>query len=576
MVADNAKTHGYKYHAAREEHDYGEIIDSVNFEEDIFEQIDPKHFVRGMAKFVKEERDDLIEGRKTRKAAFRIAKSVYRRRGKGTSLRKQDIIQLVKNAIGEGYIWDFRLEEPWHPKVFIDENRLTTFPFQHKYIVGYSGKPKHLFFTSQGKEFVRNQRRTTFDNFYNPDSILTQGRIRGASGHTESEKGGSKGDETLDVGIWFACLEEASKYPIGESGNTATDNGEKVYRNNVTLEVNVPSNYVIQHTQYKRWETTEELLDEFGSPFRYLEVMENRWTAWDEMDFKLALMDDQSEGEVFLPLEFVQGVWDREAFPNAPHFMPLKDYAVFIKEEFPNRVPDFDQMVLDIDDGVSSAAHARRKRKKKIKNEFDEIREIATGFSKNMNRHFKELGDKIEQSLRGLKKVEEGAYGIESMEEDVFEEVTVGKFEKIFDKKDRIDERLEWWREKVQEDLGRELPEPQRVELRKLYNGFDPDEESWKVWDIEERIQGIAEDIVEKEKKLLDRVDREKGVRLQEEIESLERELVEEVAGVPFVKVTEDDIKSFIRMLERFDTGYDVPEGELLGLIEKDLEAHSA
>lgn len=359
-MTDNHDLRGhYTYHAARHDHKYGEIISSVRIE-DIFEQIDSEHLIEGLTDFLLDNSERTVDRERKKREAEALLNGE-----KGEKI----LIESLSSAIEQGYVWKFRLEKPWHPKAFMDGEKLTTFPFQHKFIVGYSGKPKHIFFSKKGKEYVRE--KSNLSQFFNPESILVQGRINASSNHADAKEGNKVNNETMDIAIWFSCLKEAKKYPLGQgladrvaaNGAGVKDKGEIVYSDNVVLEVCVPSNFVVQHNTYERWENLVQTKEKFGSPMEYQASMKKYWDNTDGMDFKIALKEEQDSGGSFLPLKYIRGVWDKEEFPRSPYFMALDNYVAFLYEEYPRRMPQQSR----INFSVPESAHDVEKQQKALR-----------------------------------------------------------------------------------------------------------------------------------------------------------------------------------------------------------------
>lgn len=537
----------YNDHAAHHEHDYGELISSIHFEEKVFEEIDREHFIEGLANYIRNEEIEILDNRKKRSDSFDKAKKVFEKRLEGLNLNPSQAIIMVESAIEFGYIWDFKLEQPWHPKIFLNEDRLTTFPYQHKYVVSYSGKPKHLFFNSQGKEYILQE--APFNNFYNPNSILEQGRIRASSFHGKAEKGGNIAHpseaEALDVAIFTSNLKSALSGPYGFTGAGVTDQNGRGYEENIIFEINCPSNFLIQHTSNDRWESTEELLREFGNPSSYRDYLDENWNQIDEMDFKLSLKEKQSAGDIFLPIEYIQGVWDREAHPKTPHFIPFKDYCKLIKAEFPSKVPDLNQSHVD---GGSKLSEIKRKKNKKV-----EIKKELKGLRK-YSRHLYNLGDSyIERIINDIEAFEKRSEIVNrrlskerlSNEEariqmkDYFIELR----ESLVDDIKNYNARLETLKDlSSNEDPNLDLKEISEVNLGTVCGNFDVRESRWELSTLEDQIKSVSQRSVKEEKIMYEKIQDNQEIEINTTIKNIENEISTILSKIPPINVKPEEI----------------------------------
>ena len=137
-----------RYHekVMSQEHGYGEIISSIEFEKEVFAEVDKDHFVEGLAEYFYVERE--IESSSGRDAWNR-AQEIYEGDISDIKFSEEKAIEVVEDAIELGYIWKFKLDYPWHPAIFYDDDRLTTVPWQHKYVVAYTGRSESEFFSNQ-------------------------------------------------------------------------------------------------------------------------------------------------------------------------------------------------------------------------------------------------------------------------------------------------------------------------------------------------------------------------------------------------------------------------------------------
>lgn len=535
----------YNDHAAHHKHDYGDLISSIHFEEKVFEEIDNQHFVEGLAKYIRNEETQLLDSRKKRSDAFDKAKKIRQKRFEGLKLNPSQAILLVENAIELGYIWDFRLEEPWHPKIFLDKDRLTTFPYQHKYVVSYSGKPKHLFFHSEGKEYIL--REAPFEQFYNPRSILEQGRIRASSFHGNAEKGGNishpRETEALDVAIFTSNLNSALSGPYGFSGAGVTDERGRGYEEDIIFEINCPSSFLIQHTSNDRWETTEELMSDFDNPSNYRDYLEENWNKTDEMDFKLSLKDEQSAGEAFLPLKYIQGVWDREIHPKTPHFIPLSDYCVLIKNKFPSKVPDLEKSHLN---RVPDTSEVARKKKKKleVKEELKELRKYSRHLHFLADSNINRIISDIENFEKHAKVVDmrlenERLSGKEAriQMQDYFEEDKESLIEHI----ENYNSRLNSMRS-PKGNINLEIGEKNEVGLTTVCGNFKTDKSSWELSTLKNQTVSVSQKSVKEEKIVYERIHNNQKIDINSVTKQIEKEISTMLTELPIINARPEEL----------------------------------
>lgn len=559
MISGKKTFGAYYYHAAKEDHDYGEIISSIKFEEKVFEEIEDNHFIEGLANYLMEKQSDIVDQRKMRSDAYKKAKKIYRRKSSGTGVDTNQAIKLVENAIEEGYIWDFRLEEPWHPKMFVDENRLTTFPFQHKFMVGYSAKPKHIFFHQQGKERVQER---VGDVLTNPDSVLSQGRLRGGTVHPSTEY---SNDETNDNAIWFTCLRGTFRYPQGVDGSKYYD-----YDDNVVLEIEVPSRFVVQHHKdHVRWETREDLLNNFKNPKEYRRRILEEWEDTDSYDFKVALRKSQSEGKAFLPLEYILGFWDRDEFPNTPHFMPIDEYASLIRKRFPEKVPPPSKCVIDYKDPVKGNLTGKNKKKLELKEEIRETRKLTRLVTQSitsieswggLNYSGSRLSN-IGKELDVISEINKYHNGHDNLD---YKGRMVDLLEDLNENVGFLSDKIQLIRRKFQEIVGRDLEPQKEINLRELYQNQEEGKDLLK--QKQEDIKTIGQDLIKKERNLYDNIEDISIEEAKKEMKEIEEELAQEITEIPLIEVDGKDVE-YVSSLMRNHSVSEEQAREIMGQV---------
>lgn len=345
------------YHdvAMRKEHDYGEIISSINFEEKVFEEIDTEHFVEGLAKYLLERHEDLLNPRKKRSDAYSKAKKLYYRNGNITSLDPKQVLEIVEEAIEEGYIWEFKLEEPWHPAIYFDENRLTTVPWQHEKAVLYSGRGEYEFYT---KEFLKNNRKVlnfndldSVDDLHNAESILKTGYIKPGVRHAQDSEEAEKKTNEHFTRRWAIYLTTSAS-------NIASHYGGSHYTSRKTiLEVEIPTKFLKTFSGDLPVNNLSDFFNNFSSPRIF------------EEKFGSELHYTKTEGSEYpvLPLNYVNGVWNGNRRSD-PYFVPLKEHVENLYDQVGERLPPIDNIKLDV--GASAGHFSRQGSSEKEEKKF--------------------------------------------------------------------------------------------------------------------------------------------------------------------------------------------------------------
>ena len=340
------------YHdtAMREEHRYGEIISSTDFEESVFQEIEPHHFIESLAQYLLEKQSSILSQKRSRKDAYTIAKQIYRRKGRGTGLSDTEIIQLVKNAIEKGCIWKFKLEEVWHPAIFQDQERLTTVPWQHKYAVFYTRRPVYEFYSlhylknsEEGQKMVKriNERGnrpdiSDIENLHNAESVLKTGFIKpGVRWAANPEEAEMKVEKTNQPDRSWAIYLGMSitKTEVGRTGEL-----------NPVLEVELPTKFirtpVNQNPGLGFVGSLECYFEYFDSPKQFMDLVEGNMNS----EFHYTKTAENHNYPV-LPLNYVNGAC---LSSEEKYFIPLKEYTEILYEEIPTKLPPLSEIKLDL------------------------------------------------------------------------------------------------------------------------------------------------------------------------------------------------------------------------------------
>lgn len=308
----------YKKEASTTRHGYGEYISSVNFESRVFEEINRDHFVEGLAKFLLDGRFKFLDEKKKRSSAFDYAKKIYAERTENISLSNEKIISLVSSAISEGYIWKFKLEEPWHPAIYYNEERISTVPWQHEKAVFYTGRNEYEFFSRKGCQKLLDDGKLKIavensEELHNADSVLRKGFIspgvRWASDPQDAQKKvNDDADNEANNKAWSIYL--GSKLP------TATYYAKKVIETSPVLEVEVPTKFIQMPVG------TNDFVRNLEDFYNYFDSPKGMTRRQDE--FQYAHRNERKKPK--MPLDYINGVWDTE-MTDKPYFIPLEDYV---------------------------------------------------------------------------------------------------------------------------------------------------------------------------------------------------------------------------------------------------------
>lgn len=346
------------YHdtAMRQEHDYGDIIQSVNFEENVFKEIDSNHLKKGLMKFFIESQkfEQGWGNKKARMVGERLAKGQIQE----TPFSKQEAIELVEEAIEEAYIWDFKLKEPWHPAIFFDENRLTTLPWQHNKAVLYTGRKEYEFYSKEfleqeGKylEVVRRQSGISdleVEDLHNAESVLKTGYLKPGVQHAQDEEEAKRKVEERkkQTRTWGIFLHIRLKNVSKDGQNSPTDYaGNNAYRKNLTepvLEVELPTKFLRMPSSEGFISNPKEFFNEFSNVSQF-------------KPFEIQYTNTHDTGGPALPLNYINGVWDVKSSKH-PYFVPLEEYVNYLYDNIGKRLPEGKKL----DTGAKSGQYKRR------------------------------------------------------------------------------------------------------------------------------------------------------------------------------------------------------------------------
>lgn len=343
---------GYEKAVRKNSHSYGEYIDQIDFIEVAETQVGEEKLVDSIAKLFLSEYSDQLPQKNKRKIAYLKSKSLVRKNGKGYKniLRKfnreKGYRRAIKECIEKGYIRNIKLSVPWHPKIFTDEDKLTTLPWQHKYSVLYSGRKVFEFAT---EPYVRSKQNLSgtpnvdqAEDIGNLNSIIKTGYIEANSRHTTSkEQSEDFMNRTTSMGgsprAWAIFLTTNVEYAASYASGMEGVDSEPV------LELEVPSKFLMmpigrsKNAKYLYAKNEKEYFSHFDSPEQFKQAQIQGFKTHRENEILFTKTLENTDYPV-LPINYINGVWDRKRYKK-PYFIPLENYINYLKKNFPEALP---------------------------------------------------------------------------------------------------------------------------------------------------------------------------------------------------------------------------------------------
>lgn len=205
--------------------------------------------------------------------------------------RKLVFKKIVKDAQEKGYIENFQLSEPWHPRLFM-EGEMNTYPYQHNTMITYRGVSRDHFYLGgddpTGKGSNASKRHS--------DSVLNLG-------HWNPGNSWNKDNEDA---VWTTFKDTAEGY-----ASRRTDG-----KRGVLLKMQVPTKWVQCGAHgVREVNNLHEIQEEFGSPEAYRQHIQST------SDERCAWLVRPK-----VPLHFIKKIWDLELFNTAKpgYALPLQ------------------------------------------------------------------------------------------------------------------------------------------------------------------------------------------------------------------------------------------------------------
>jgi len=268
-------------------------------------------------------RIDKNQNKKFEKAKEFLFSLINRKTGRNNSVpekikRKPPIIQesnrnlvlskVVESAQKKGYLEEFRLAGPWHPKNFY-EGDLVTYLYQHNTAVTYRGISRKYMYKANAIE--SDSERSAKHKV----SILNSGHLK---------RGSHVGEEERNY-IWTTpSLKNARNYARNTNGKSG-----------LVLELQIPTKWMIFGAKNDAYiaKNLNEMHEIFGTPEKFREHLLENWNS-EQISFRV---------DHDLPIEYIKGVWDTET-DQEPNFYPLyskkrKDIIEVMREIEPKKIP---------------------------------------------------------------------------------------------------------------------------------------------------------------------------------------------------------------------------------------------
>lgn len=257
---------------------------------------------------------------------------------------------IIAGAVAYGFLSDFRLETPWHPKPFLDQE-FVSFPFQHKYTVLYTGTYRNLFYRRKDKpdahEVLDKSVIEGRGGLANPESIIQQGKLI-ASNDRMTAHGSSFAKADLEAHKKGDMITKWSNGIFLSFYGWAGEYGD------ITLELLLETgeNLAFLFKLDNSMTNLEQIQEEYGRPVNFLQEAKNAGGGED-----IAFIYDQA-----IPIEQIVGV---SGEITGGDFVPYKQYIEKLKDEVEHDIPE----------GSSEV-------KKRAEDKFRRWREIYTFFTK--------------------------------------------------------------------------------------------------------------------------------------------------------------------------------------------------
>ena len=433
----------------RREHSYAELVSAIDWTERFVEEgvksKNRKWLEKGLTQFLIKEK--MIESNEAKERADKIIESG------GMRFKK-----LVKNAEKKGFLEEYRLNEPWHPKTFYEED-FVSYPFQHASVIVYRGMRRKFFYKSNVQEEDERSRK-------HPTSIFNHQYLRPGSSLQQ-------GDEQ-DF-IWTtASLQEAKGY------------------GSIVLEIQIPVKWLVFGAKRKEEVSSlQRMHEKFGSPKEFHSYLTDNWSS-SKTTFKINRE---------LPIHYVRGGWDLDKH-DEPKFFPIysedeKDLIDVMREVDGDKIPEnpsisrnwkeSDEIVKQRKNIERALQHKYKIDEKEMEDLLDKVKageKFTYSDYLSFFRQLEEVSDQIKDDLESIRNADDSTDKdwiqstlfsvnkvIEKLKKDFNQEYYVSQVEDGEELLKKVNRR-----EKLLESQEREIKKfesnlkERREELRDIYN----------------------------------------------------------------------------------------------------------
>lgn len=332
-------------------HHYDEYSSSISLSDRIVNETRENELIRGLAHYIHQRFEPSVEfnsnHRHTAKANA-ILEGSDNAKDVANSLNNKHPKAVISDAVSKGYIENFKLDEPWHPVIFRDPKRPTTYPFQHATSIWYRGEDNHIWFKEEVCDKMAEAKGR--DRYYNHKSVFNSGKLHPGSTHVK--------DQHLKEDQKFDGISTLSTYWTTDTGG-AEGTASSYTQFGGVLEAQIPSRWVnIVLDGYEEIDSLKKVKSEFKSPEHF------------RKEFLKNFRETKVTRQV-LPLEYIKGVWPNWKF-DEPYFLTLEEFHKLIYQKYPHKIP---RNPKQIDSEIKTNNKEERRILKKELNLIEDLQE---------------------------------------------------------------------------------------------------------------------------------------------------------------------------------------------------------
>ncbi len=439
-------------------------------------------------------------------------------KGKFGDLEDSTRAEIVEEAISKGYFRSFKLEEPWHPEIFLDPEEPTTHPFQHSSIVAYRGTNRKVFFNQENSPEEGETRH--------PESILNTGYInpgiRKGSGQTDAHGKG---------GVWMGFLRVATRWAEKERDREIGDP--------VIFELQIPTTadlkLVISEDGTKEYSNLRALSRDYRpEDLRELAVASIEQGEQSGGSYR-GKINFRYDGKV--PLKWIRRVWDNEFFRKEENFVSFETYIEELKSSMPEKIPGSAKSVSAPEEEAREEIKEIKKEIKKLENPIESIQRVQLASSK-IQWKVESISEYLENVTRRKihKTLEEASQKRQELDFPQ-ENSTVKRAIKLeeFEEEIRLyNANLEHLHDELEQISSQEIDKQSIKDIELLQNP----EEARQLEDVSETLLNEFKSSLFKLKKHAQKNDwNRKEISLEEKFENaMEEKIASHVSNLPFIE----------------------------------------